>query len=151
MRGQKVDRSDAGPMGRSTLTFSTSSEDFSSLAGTKQFPSPSMRRPVRVKTFLFLLLRILCLRAASVAILHPQSVMSDFSLAARWAYSILSSVCTRPYGLCPLRPSLWPICNPCTAVAIGCGSNCLGKPEVKVTGSRRNAMHWRNTGPLAEG
>src|SRR6266404_993983 len=31
MRGQKVDRSDAGPMGRSSLTSSTSSEDFSSL------------------------------------------------------------------------------------------------------------------------
>src|ERR1700720_328033 len=31
MRGQKVDRSDGGPMGRSSLTSSTSSEDFSSL------------------------------------------------------------------------------------------------------------------------
>jgi hypothetical protein len=54
--------------------------------------SPSMRRPVRVKTFLFLLLWILCLRAEPPLSpsFHPQSVMSDCSLAARWAYSIQS-------------------------------------------------------------
>src|SRR4029077_17782447 len=80
-----------------------------------------MRRPVRVKTFLFLLLWILCLRAEPPLSpsFHRQSVMSDFSLAARWAYSIQSV----------LRPDYRP-----RLLSIG---RELGQELGAVTGSRR--------------